>query len=35
VLVTIQRIADILAHIGSERLVLLNRLASIAQLSTV
>ena len=35
VLVTIQRIADILAHIGSERLSLLNRLASIAQLSTV
>jgi hypothetical protein len=35
VLVTVQRIADILAHIGSERLALLNRLASIAQLSTV
>lgn len=35
VLVTVQRIADILAHIGSERLALLNRLASIAQLSTI
>ena len=35
VLVTVQRIADILAHIASERLALLNRLASIAQLSTV
>ena len=35
VLVTIQRIADILAHIGSERTALLGRLANIAQLSTV
>jgi excisionase family DNA binding protein len=35
VLVTIQRIADILAHIGDERMSLLNRLASIAKLSTV
>jgi len=35
VLVTIQRIADILAHVGKERLALLNRLASIAQLSNV
>jgi len=35
VLVTSQRIADILAHIGSERLQLLSRLADIARLSTV
>ena len=35
VLVTIQRIADILAHIGSERQTLLDRLANIARLSTV
>jgi excisionase family DNA binding protein len=35
VLVTIQRIADILAHIGNERLSLLDRLANIARLSAV
>jgi excisionase family DNA binding protein len=35
VLVTIQRIADILAHIGHERLSLLDRLAQIAKLSAV
>jgi excisionase family DNA binding protein len=35
VLVTIQRIADILAHIGNERQALLDRLASIARLSVV
>jgi excisionase family DNA binding protein len=35
VLVTIQRIADILAHIGDERLALLGRLSDIARLSTV
>ncbi len=35
VLVTIQRIADILAHIGNERQALLGRLASIARLSMV
>jgi hypothetical protein len=35
VLVTIQRMADILAHIGNERLSLLERLASIARLSAV
>ncbi len=35
VLVTIQRIADILAHVGNERLSLLERLASIARLSAV
>ena len=35
VLVTIQRIADILAHIGNERQVLLGRLANIARLSVV
>jgi excisionase family DNA binding protein len=35
VLITIQRIADILAHIGSERQALLGRLASIAHLSMV
>ena len=35
VLVTIQRMADILAHIGNERLSLLDRLASIARLSAV
>jgi excisionase family DNA binding protein len=35
VLVTIQRIADILAHIGSERTALLGRLKDIAKLSTV
>jgi excisionase family DNA binding protein len=35
VLVTVQRIADILAHIGDERLSLLVRLADIARLSTV
>jgi excisionase family DNA binding protein len=35
VLVTIQRIADILAHIGSERQALLGRLANIARLSVV
>ena len=35
VLVTIQRIADILAHIADERLTLLRRLSDIARLSTV
>jgi excisionase family DNA binding protein len=35
VLVTTQRIADILAHIGNERLSLLDRLASIAKLSAM
>ncbi len=35
VLVTIQRIADILAHIGDERMTLLRRLSDIARLSTV
>jgi excisionase family DNA binding protein len=35
VLVTIQRIADILAHIGNERQALLGRLANIARLSMV
>jgi excisionase family DNA binding protein len=35
VLLTSQRIADILAHIGSERMQLLSRLADIARLSTV
>ena len=35
VLVTIQRIADILAHVGNERLALLDRLANIARLSAV
>lgn len=35
VLVTVQRIADILAHISSERLALLERLNHIARLSTV
>jgi hypothetical protein len=35
VLITIQRIADILAHIGNERRVLLGRLSDIARLSTV
>jgi excisionase family DNA binding protein len=35
VLVTIQRIADILAHIGDERKTLLGRLSDIARLSTV
>ena len=35
VLVTIQRIADILAHIGDERMTLLGRLSDIARLSTV
>lgn len=35
VLVTIQRIADILAHIGNERMVLLGRLNHIARLSAV
>jgi hypothetical protein len=35
VLVTIQRIADILAHIGDERMALLGRLSDIARLSTV
>jgi excisionase family DNA binding protein len=35
VLLTSQRIADILAHIGSERLHLLSRLADIARLSNV
>ncbi len=35
VLVTIQRIADVLAHISTERLSLLDRLANIARLSTV
>ena len=35
VLVTIQRIADILAHIGDERMALLGRLSNIARLSTV
>lgn len=35
VLVTVQSIADILAHIGDERLSLLARLADIARLSTV
>jgi len=34
VLVTIQRIADILAHIGNERMGLLGRLSDIARLST-
>jgi excisionase family DNA binding protein len=35
VLVTLQRIADILAHISDERVALLDRLASIAQLSAI
>ncbi len=35
VLATIQRVADILAHIGNERVSLLGRLANIARLSTV
>jgi excisionase family DNA binding protein len=35
VLVTIQRIADILAHIGGERMTLLGRLSDIARLSAV
>lgn len=35
VLATVQRIADILAHIGNERLTLLSRLASIARLSAL
>jgi len=35
VLATIQRIADILAHIGNERMALLGRLSDIARLSTV
>jgi excisionase family DNA binding protein len=35
VLITIQRIADILAHIGDERTALLGRLSDIARLSTV
>jgi PTS system nitrogen regulatory IIA component len=35
VLVTVQRIADILAHIGNERMALLGRLSDIARLSTV
>ena len=35
VLITIQRIADILAHIGDERMALLGRLSNIARLSTV
>jgi hypothetical protein len=35
VLITIQRIADILAHIGDERMTLLGRLSDIARLSTV
>lgn len=35
VLTTVQRIADILAHIGNERLMLLSRLASIARLSAL
>ena len=35
VLATVQRIADILAHIGSERLGLLSRLAHIARLSAL
>jgi excisionase family DNA binding protein len=35
VLVTIQRIADILAHISNERMALLGRLNDIARLSTV
>jgi hypothetical protein len=35
VLVTIQRIADILAHIADERLTLLRRLSDIARLSAV
>jgi excisionase family DNA binding protein len=34
-LITIQRIADILAHIGNERQLLLDRLSSIAKLSAV
>jgi len=35
VLITIQRIADILAHIGNARMALLGRLSDIARLSTV
>jgi excisionase family DNA binding protein len=35
VLVTLQRMADILAHISDERVALLDRLASIAQLSAI
>lgn len=35
VLVSIQRIADILAHIGNERMTLLGRLSNIARLSAV
>ena len=35
VLVTVQRIADILAHIGNERMALLGRLSDIARLSTM
>jgi excisionase family DNA binding protein len=35
VLVTIQRIADIVAHVSNERLALLDRLANIARLSAV
>jgi excisionase family DNA binding protein len=35
VLVTLQRMADILAHISNERVALLDRLASIAQLSAI
>jgi excisionase family DNA binding protein len=35
VLVTLQRTADILAHISNERVALLDRLASIAQLSAI
>ncbi|GAB4532363.1 MAG: hypothetical protein Kow0063_12810 [Anaerolineae bacterium] len=35
VLTTIQRIADILAHIGNERMALLGRLSDIARLSAV
>lgn len=35
ILVTVQRIADILAHIGAERIALLSRLQSIARLSVV
>jgi excisionase family DNA binding protein len=35
VLVTMQRIADILAHIGDERMALLGRLSDIARLSAV
>jgi len=35
VLVTTQRIADIMAHVGNERLMLLDRLAHIARLSVI